>query len=591
MTIAGERPAIVADVRTSEMMDVLVVTPRRRDHLHAAARELRTLLPGANVRLGDAGLCLGMGDADLLLRCGPGSLDLRWADEARQVADNRAWMRRVHSDAVGRSKHILGGGEATARDALRDISGLETLDPHQIVNVAAMTVEDGFGLCIFDEQGAGKTVTLIFAFDVLVSRDEVDLALIVAPKSMVPEWPQDFARFKGDVYRVEIAAGSKRSKREALGARPDVVVTNFETIVSMETEFRSLLAGRQRRAMLVVDESFYAKSLDAKRTRALRRLREHCGRAFVLCGTPAPNSPKDLVQQFNIVDFGRTFEGVSLPEERAAMAPVVADAIRKRGVYARHLKADVIPSLPAKRFHRVLLPMEKNQRRVYDAALKDLIIDLGQADEAVFRREFNSFLARRSALIQACSNPRAIAPSYGGVPAKIAALDRLLPDLIGRGEKVVLWSFYTESIKVICERYRDLGVVRYDGSVGEVSERREAVRRFQQDDETNVFVGNPAAAGAGLTLHRARFVIYESMSNQAAHYLQSLDRVHRRGQAREVEYMILLCRDSIELAEYDRLLRKEQAAQALLGDVVDEPITRESMLAEMAQVHGLLEKA
>ena len=62
-----------------------------------------------------------------------------------------------------------------------------------------------------------------------------------------------------------------------------------------------------------------------------------------------------------------------------------------------------------------------------------------------------------------------------------------------------------------------------------------------------VFVANPAAAGAGLTLHRARVAIYESLSNQAAHYLQSLDRIHRRGQKREVEYVVMLCDGTLEI--------------------------------------------
>jgi SNF2 family DNA or RNA helicase len=70
------------------------------------------------------------------------------------------------------------------------------------------------------------------------------------------------------------------------------------------------------------------------------------------------------------------------------------------------------------------------------------------------------------------------------------------------------------------------------------------------------------------------------MSNQAAHYLQSLDRIHRRGQARPVEYIVLLCQGSIEEEEYNRLLRKEAAAQHLLGDVVEPPIERAAMLAE-----------
>jgi SNF2 family DNA or RNA helicase len=95
-----------------------------------------------------------------------------------------------------------------------------------------------------------------------------------------------------------------------------------------------------------------------------------------------------------------------------------------------------------------------------------------------------------------------------------------------------------------------------------------------------LMVANPAAAGAGLTLHRARFAIYESMSNQAAHYLQSLDRIHRRGQERPVEYLVVLGKDTIEEQEYDRLLAKESSAQQLLGDVVEPPMMRTAMLSE-----------
>src|SRR5207237_10393340 len=135
-----------------------------------------------------------------------------------------------------------------------------------------------------------------------------------------------------------------------------------------------------------------------------------------------------------------------------------------------------------------------------------------------------------------------------------------------RGEKVVLWSFYTASIDAIIGRFSRFNPVRYDGTVANVADRGDAVRRFQEDNATMLFVANPAAAGAGLTLHRARVAVYDSMSNQAAHYLQSLDRIHRRGQERDVEYLILLIEDSVEMAEYERLLRKERAAQLLLGD-------------------------
>jgi SNF2 family DNA or RNA helicase len=185
--------------------------------------------------------------------------------------------------------------------------------------------------------------------------------------------------------------------------------------------------------------------------------------------------------------------------------------------------------------------MQPLQERLYRGALKDLILDLKATDERTFRRRLTSFLARRNALLQICSNPAAVAEGYTETPAKLLALEDLLEQaILHRGEKIILWSFYTASIDAIVTKFARYNPVRYDGTVTDVADRRESIRRFQEDDQTMLFVGNPAAAGAGLTLHRARLAIYESMSNQPAHYLQSLDRIHRRGQTREVEYMVLL---------------------------------------------------
>ena len=160
--------------------------------------------------------------------------------------------------------------------------------------------------------------------------------------------------------------------------------------------------------------------------------------------------------------------------------------------------------------------------------------------------------------------------------------DSLLHDLVEeKGEKIVIWSFYRSSLDRIVERYGHFGLARIDGSVTSSLDRRDAVRRFQEDDETMLFLGNPAAAGAGLTLHRSRLAIYESLSNQAAHYLQSLDRIHRRGQIREVEYLHLLTTDSLEKAEYQRLLDKADNQADLLGDLGQARLTREMLLEEL----------
>ena len=577
-----EKLQLVADIKVAEQLDRLVLTARGAGQQHALSGALRTFIDPVAIQVTHGSVSVAGHLAAGLLAV-DNMIDLRWGDEAKQFVKNRCFAQRMGRQTHEEVQRIILNGRPAAERHLSDVLGrLESLDDHQWVNVAAMTLPGSQGLCVFDEQGAGKTVTLIFAFDVLVTRDEVDFVLIVAPKSMVPEWPNDFVRFKGDNYRVSIVGGSPREKRVALASGSDVMVTNFESTVSMESEFTALLRRYGGRAMLVVDESFYAKNLDARRTRSLRRLREWCGRAYVLCGTPAPNMPQDLIQQFNLVDFGVTFAGLVVPEDREQAHHVIQQAINERGPFIRHLKQDVLPDLPEKGFNRVLLELPPQQAHLYEEASKSLILDLQTVDEASFRRQLGSFLARRSALLQICSNPRGLSPNYSEVSAKLQALDKLLDELIvNRCEKVVLWSFYTGSIETIVRRYARMSPVRYDGTITATTERRAGVKAFQEDDHTMLFVGNPAAAGAGLTLHRSRIAIYESMSNQAAHYLQSVDRIHRRGQVRPVEYYILLCNNTIEVQEYERLLRKERAAQHLFGDEVSEYITRESMLSEL----------
>lgn len=572
----------IGEVRVAETHDAFVVLPRRGSTLLA----LRQALGDIAGRQSTGGLRVEQRDAVRLLAS---NAALVWQPQAQQFARNRVRARATHPLLRDQVEFIKAGGAAIARVAAPDLDDHGVLDDHQLVNVAAMTVPDGYGACVFDEQGAGKTVTTIYAFDLLSSRDEADFLLIAAPKSMVAEWPEDFRRFTGNLYRVTRLSGSRRERLAAIADPGNVVVAGYETMVSMEAELAALLRGFNGRAVLVVDESFYVKNLDARRTRSLRRLREWCGRAYVLCGTPAPNSPHDLVQQVNLVDFGTAFDGVPVPDDRAEAAPVVRGVLTDRAVYVRHLKVDVLPDLPGRSFTRLTVNLAPQQQSIYEAALHDLADDLRVTSDTEFRRHITSFFARRSALLQVCSNPTGVVDGYSETPAKLTLLDGLMDELVRRrGEKLVVWSFYTRSLDTIMSRYADLNPVRYDGTVSSQDDRRAAVCNFQDDDSTMLFIGNPAAAGAGLTLHRSRYAVYESFSNQAAHYLQSLDRIHRRGQEREVEYFVLLCDNTIELSEYRRLIDKEQTARDLLGDMVDESPTREALLAEVTQLLGLL---
>ena len=578
-----QKEPIIVEARISSSWDSLILVPRNRDDALHTLDVIRNRFGNIRFRRSAYGISVDAFDAHELFTNST-AFDIKANSTIRRYVENRRQIKDVRKASKVGVQKILSAGTGECLKILANESDLHLLDDHQIRNVAAMTLPGSHGLCLFDEQGAGKTVTMIFAFDVLVNRDEVDFALIVAPKSMISEWPKDFGAFKGDLYRIAIASGTRKEKMTAISARADVLVTNFETAMSMEDEIQAVLRNHNGRAMLVVDESFYVKNLGAQRTQAIRRLREWCKRAYVLCGTPSPNSPNDIIEQFNIVDFGFTFHGVSIPEDTKGSHDKIQTTIQERGIYIRNLKQDVLPNLPGRRYQKVLLPLQPVQEALYRKALNDLVTDVKLTNGKTFQKQLAGFLARRNALLQICSNPTAINVDYTETPSKLIALDSILEDLIDqKKEKTIIWSFFTHSIDCLFKRYQRYRPVRYDGQISDVKTRRLAIQRFQEDDSTMLFVGNPAAAGAGLTLHRSRTAIYESFSNQAAHYLQSLDRIHRRGQSRTVEYIILLCDRTLEAQEYSRLLDKQASAQSLLGDPDEVAVTREVFLAELTE--------
>lgn len=581
--MAEEASRPLADAVRSPSLDGIWLVPRISSDPHETIRLVAGVL-GRRPHRGSRGIELSATDG-ALVKASAVADRIAWCEEVERFLANRNSVATFYEKAVAEIRAIALAGREAALKRLSWGGNYEQLDDHQVINVAAMTLGYSPGLCLFDEQGAGKTVSMIYAFDELVRRNEADFLLIVAPKSMVGEWPKDFLRFTGDLYKIAAATGSLSDKRRILRQRPDVLITNFETAISMERELEAHLRSYEGRAVVAVDESFFIKSAEAKRTLSLRRLREWCTRAYVLCGTPAPNAPSDLVEQFNMVDFGLTFDGIDIPDDRDQALPVVQGVIEVRGLYLRSLKSDVLPNLPSKAFQRLRVPLQPVQAELYRRGLQALNDELVQMDDAQFKRQITNYLAQRSALLQLCSDPAAVVQTYTETPAKLLALDDLLHRLIGeQSEKVIVWSFYTRMIDRLMARYAGYGATRYDGKVADVQERRESVRRFQEDPETKLFIANPAAAGAGLTLHSARYAVYESMSNQAAHYLQSLDRIHRRGQKRNVTYFVLTCEGTIEEPEYDRLVRKEQAAQALLHDEVGAPVVRTAALEETLQL-------
>jgi SNF2 family DNA or RNA helicase len=506
-----------------------------------------------------------------------GTAGVIWDEDLLRIAEHRSNVR----DLQLRARLEVAAALEDPRSIVGSYQHIAMLDEHQIQAVAALTVPSLQGIALFDEQGTGKTISTLAAFDLLRSAGRAEKLIVIAPKSVLGSWNEQAKGFLGSQTRVSLAGGSAIQRRRAILRAHDILLVSYDGAIRDELLLRTVIGARPSAYLFVVDESYFVKNPVTARAGAVGRLRQVCARAIVLCGTPAPNAPTDVINQIDIADRGVAFRGKTISKDRGQAAQEVRDGLQK-AVVLRRLKADVLPTLAAKEIVKVHLKLTGIQRDLYERARTDLVLEVRSVDDRQFSRDISSFLAKRIRLLQICSNPRGLDPLYDELPAKLGALDHLLDELIDQqGRKVVIWSYFKASLEAIARRFARYGLVRIDGSTGSIDARIAAVESFQGDADIRVFLGNAAAAGAGITLTAAHHAIYESFSNQAAHYMQSVDRIHRRGQTEQVVSHVLIAQNTIEDSEYARLVDKERAGRDLLGDSQAEPLTRDRFLLEL----------
>jgi SNF2 family DNA or RNA helicase len=458
----------------------------------------------------------------------------------------------------------------------------EILDIPQKYAVDAMVTKNLLGMCLFDEQGSGKTVMTIASFDILKEIDIIDSMIIICPKSMIQGWEEDIKKFLGNKYKTLIPTQNLGNKRDSLSNEYDILILNYESLESILVPLLAICSTNN--TLLVIDESYYAKNKASIRSGNAVKLRDHCVRCFVLCGTPAPNSPYDLINQFNLADKGYTFSTFKSVGDEKKDKVIISDLINNRGTYIRRLKKDVFTSIPKKAFQIINIELKGYQKYLYEKAKKELELQLRTFDNRTFKKNLSTYFQKRSALLQICSIPKNIDPNYSETPSKYPYLDNLLGNLLLQGRKVIIWTYYKESVKELLSRYAKYKPLHIDGG-STMSERQDSIKYFQESDEYLLLIANPGAAGAGITLHASYDAIYFSYTNQAAHYLQSLDRIHRRGQkSKTVNYYLFVCNNTIEENEVIRLRARELQQHELLGDTIVWPSSLDEALSELSGV-------
>ena len=320
-------------------------------------------------------------------------------------------------------------------------------------------------------------------------------------------------------------------------------------------------------------------------------------RRDILSGTPLPNSPEDLRAQIEFLWPGQRV----MPDQRlrSVSTQALLDQVQ-RGVqpfYVRTTKQELgLPALEPKPVGVTLGPLQRELYELLRSEAKRLAAGLPSHDIKLLRRLGAHVLT----LLQAATNPMLLAAGDGlesidengtlgssawqilrevGRSEKPAKVQKAV-DIADRAlasdptHKVLIWTSFVQNVLLLerlLERHRP--VILYGavatGSDEDADTREGRIKAFHEDAGCRVMIANPAACGEGISLHRAcHHAIYLDRTFNAAHYLQSIDRIHRLGLSPNVETRveILEARGTIDSRVARRLKVKIDSMSQILND-------------------------
>lgn len=450
---------------------------------------------------------------------------------------------------------------------------------------AFLELKDMDFAAIFHEQGLGKTKIAIDLLLYWLENREIDTVLIVTKKTLVKNWVEEFGEHTN--IRPKTLDSNKHSNFFVFNSRAEVVVTNFET-VSGECE-RMQLFLKTRNVAIIIDESTKIKNPESKLTQDFFKLSPLFKIKVIMTGTPVANRPYDLWAQIYFLDQGASLgtdfsrfksecdlsnDLGSNATQRERFEQAVAQIFDKiKDFSIRETKNSGIVSLPTKQYLTCYTDFEDEQRRMYEQVRTEMTMTIHQGDLAIFDESQDS-LKRLLRLVQVTSNPKLLDDRYDSVSGKEELLDGLIRDIMGRGEKVIVWSIFTDNIDYFAKKYRHLGSVKITGKMS-IDERGRSVDSFKFGDAKILFA-TPQSAKEGLTLTVANNCIFYDRGFNLDDYLQAQDRIHRISQKKQCNIYNLIVVDSIDIW-IDKLLKaKQQAAFLAQGDIDLEQYQNES---------------
>ncbi len=454
-------------------------------------------------------------------------------------------IREEHARAAGLVE-LSGATEAPLDDKVAPTLGGE-LKPFQRAGVSYLLAQRRAFLA--DEQGLGKTIEALATLEA----DGAYPAIVVCPASLKLNWLRELS-----LWLPHRSAQALTGTRASAAIEPaDVTVVNYDIVAGR----LSALAAIAPRA-LVLDESHYCKNAAAKRTQAVAHLSTAVprdGLVLALTGTPVMNRPPELISQLRILgrlaDFG---SGAQFGKRfRGADAHLRLHWHLRARCFARRLKADVLPQLPAKT--RAVVPIELDNEPEYRLAERDLVAWLQSQP-----MDLHELDARVAAALRAERLVRLNALKLLAARGKLHSALAWIHDFCSSGERLVVFAHHREIQRALLERFPStLHILGEDSLVA----REEALRTFQEPDsaQNQLIVCSIEVAGHGITLTRSSNVAFLELDWTPAKHDQAEDRCHRIGQEDTVNATYLLAAGTIDETIGTLLERK----RAVIGAVTD----------------------
>lgn len=444
--------------------------------------------------------------------------------------------------------------------------------PHTYQQYAIDFIKSHEEAAVLLDMGLGKTViTLSAVADMLFDSFLVSRVLVIAPLRVARDtWPAEVKKWdhlKG--VRVSVAVGTETERRMALTRAADVYVINRENVAWLVE--KSGVAWKWD--MLVVDELSSFKNPQAKRFKALMKVRGKIKRVVGLTGTPASNGLMDLFAEYRLIDKGvrlgrfitRYREEFFRPDKTNGLVvysykplPFAEEEIYRRiGDITISMKSVDFLDMPEKVMSENTVYMNEAEKREYEKLAKDLVLELDGEEVTA---------ANAAALCQKLSQMAngAVYTDDGKTKVfhdrKLDALEDMIEAANGNPVMVVYW--FKSDLKRIEERLREKGITfeRLDDS--------ESIERWNRG-EIPVLLLSPASAAHGLNLQSGgSCIIWFGLTWSLELYQQTNGRLWRQGQkAKTVVINHIITKNTIDERILAVLKSKDATQEELIAAV------------------------